>query len=72
MSARGPLTSTFAPRFCASLLLAALLAGVAFAQRGGLNDPRPLQDFSVSYDTAPGTGVLVFTVSAERTSVHLV
>jgi len=41
------------------------------AQRGGLNDARPLQDFSVSYNTAPGTGVLVFTVFAERNSSHL-
>ncbi len=30
-----------------------------------------MQDFSVSYATAPGTGVLVFTVSGEHTSVHL-
>jgi tetratricopeptide (TPR) repeat protein len=43
----------------------------ATAQRGGLNDPRPLQDLSTSYNTAPGTGVLVFTVFAERSSVHL-
>lgn len=47
------------------------LAAVAAAQRGGLNDPRPLQDVSVSYDTAPNTGVLIFTVFAERTSKHL-
>ena len=71
MRARGPLTSLFAPRFCAYLLVTPLLAATAIAQRGGLNDARPLQDFSVSYNTAPGTGVLVFTVSAERTSIHL-
>ena len=41
------------------------------AQRGGLNDPGPLQDFSTSYSTAPGTGVLVFTVFDERSSIHL-
>lgn len=53
------------------LLLAGLLALTASGQRGGMNDPRPLQDVSVSYDTAPGTGVLIFTVYAERTSSHL-
>src|ERR1700722_4992884 len=41
------------------------------AQRGGLNDPRPLQDFSTSYNTAPGTGVLIFTVFSERSTLHL-
>lgn len=43
----------------------------ASGQRGGLNDPRPLQDFSTSYNTAPGTGVIVLTVCAERSSSHL-
>ncbi len=51
--------------FCFAFLLA------ASAQRGGLNDPRPLQDFSTSYNTAPGTGVLVLTVFSERSSSHL-
>jgi len=51
--------------------LAFLLTATAVAQRGGLNDPRPLQDFSTSYNTAPGTGVLVFTVYAERSTTHL-
>lgn len=64
--------SSRSPRFLPLyLLLVGTLANVALAQRGGLNDPRPLQDFSVSYDTAPGTGVLVFTVFAERASQHL-
>jgi tetratricopeptide (TPR) repeat protein len=56
---------------CVWLSLAGAIALPAAAQRGGLNDPRPLQDFSTSYSTAPGTGVLVFTVFAERSSVHL-
>jgi tetratricopeptide (TPR) repeat protein len=51
--------------------LICLIASTTLAQRGGLNDARPLQDFSVSYNTAPGTGVLVFTVFAERSSAHL-
>jgi tetratricopeptide (TPR) repeat protein len=51
--------------FCFAFLL------TSTAQRGGLNDPRPLQDLSTSYDTAPGTGVLVFTVFSERSSLHL-
>jgi tetratricopeptide (TPR) repeat protein len=57
--------------FLSCLLLICRLAPTSLAQRGGLNDPRPLQDFSVSYKTAPGTGVLVFTVLAERGSNHL-
>src|SRR3984885_2678654 len=60
---------------CASLLFFfcsfSLLPSLALAQRGGLNDPRPLQDFSTSYATAPGTGVIVLTVCAEHSSSHL-
>ncbi len=52
-------------------LLLCGLASTTLAQRGGLNDARPLQDFSVSYNTAPGTGVLVFTVCGEHSSAHL-
>lgn len=61
----------FARSFCVSLFLAFLVSSAAVAQRGGLNDPRPLQDFSTAYQTAPGTGVLIFTICAERTGVHL-
>jgi tetratricopeptide (TPR) repeat protein len=62
---------SFARLFCVRLLPVCLLAAIAWAQRGGLNDPRPLQDFSVSYSTAPATGVLIFSVFSERTSVKL-
>ncbi len=65
------LSSSCTCLLCVLLSLAGALAIPAAAQRGGLNDPRPLQDFSASYSTAPGTGVLVFTVFAERSSVHL-
>jgi tetratricopeptide (TPR) repeat protein len=65
------LSSPCARLLCVWLSLAAALAIPVAAQRGGLNDPGPLQDFSTSYSTAPGTGVLVFTVFAERSSVHL-
>jgi len=41
------------------------------AQRGGLNDPQHLDQISLSYNTAPGTGVLIFDVFAERTTTHL-
>lgn len=61
-------------RSSATLFLLCLICALppsTLAQRGGLNDARPLQDFSVSYNTAPGTGVLVFTVFAERNSSHL-
>ncbi|HEX3819034.1 MAG TPA: tetratricopeptide repeat protein [Candidatus Sulfotelmatobacter sp.] len=44
----------------------------ALAQRGGLmNDPGPLMNTSTAYSTSPGTGVLIFTVCAERSGVHL-
>jgi tetratricopeptide (TPR) repeat protein len=56
---------------CAAICLGCLLSLPAAAQRGGLNDPRPLQEVSTAYNTAPGTGVLIFTVFRERTSVHL-
>lgn len=60
------------PKFlCVDFLLVSVFVAAAFGQRGGLNDPRPLQDFSTSYQTAPGTGVLVFSVYAERSSIHL-
>ncbi|MGH9496208.1 MAG: tetratricopeptide repeat protein, partial [Candidatus Sulfotelmatobacter sp.] len=48
------------------------IACSAFAQRGGLlNDPGPLNNTSTAYNTSPGTGVLIFSVYAERTGVHL-
>ena len=53
------------------LLVGFVLSPYSAGQRGGLNDPRPLQDFSVSYQTAPGTGVLIFSVFSERTSRQL-
>ena len=43
----------------------------ALAQRGGLNDPQHLTEMSVSYNTAPGTGVLIFSVFSEHTTAHL-
>src|SRR5215467_370340 len=43
----------------------------ALAQRGGLNNPQHLTEVAVSYDTAPGTGVLIFNVFSEHTTAHL-
>lgn len=57
--------------FCAPFLLGWLLAATATAQRGGLNDRQHLNDVSTSYSTEPGTGVLIFTVHAGSSSVHL-
>ncbi len=59
-----------ARRLCVPLFLFSLAVS-AFAQRAGLNDPQYLNDYSTAYQTAPGTGVLLFTVFAERSSVHL-
>jgi tetratricopeptide (TPR) repeat protein len=56
---------------CYSLFVVCLVAASAKAQRGGLNDPQNLQEISTSYNTAPGTGVLIFKVSAERSAVRL-
>src|SRR5580700_8636338 len=64
-------TSLSARLFCAPVFLVCLLGATGVAQRGGLNDPQPVNPVSVSYNTAPGTGVLIFTVSAERGNVHL-
>jgi tetratricopeptide (TPR) repeat protein len=74
MSLERAICTVSAARGCCALVLLlffSLLPPSASAQRGGLNDPRPLQDFSTSYNTAPGTGVLVFTVYGERSSSHL-
>ncbi len=56
--------------FCVLPVLACLVVNTAIAQSGSVIDPRPIQFFEV-YDTTPGTGVLVFSVSAERSGVHL-
>jgi tetratricopeptide (TPR) repeat protein len=48
-----------------------IFVAAAYAQRGGLNDPQHLLEVSTSYETAAGTGVLIFKVSAERTSNRL-
>lgn len=55
---------------CAHCLICGLPL-ISFAQRGGLNDPQHLDQVTLSYSTAPGTGVLIFSVFAERTSTHL-
>jgi tetratricopeptide (TPR) repeat protein len=64
-------TSLSARLFSAPVFLVCLFGATGVAQRGGLNDPQPVNAVSVSYNTAPGTGVLIFTVSAERGNVHL-
>ena len=65
------MTSLSARLFSAPVFLVCLFGATGVAQRGGLNDPQPVNAVSVSYNTAPGTGVLIFTVSAERGNVHL-
>lgn len=59
-------------RMCLVLSFASLFPVFARAQRGALlNDPQNLQQTMTAFQTAPGTGVLVFQVFAERTSVRL-
>jgi tetratricopeptide (TPR) repeat protein len=63
----------FARLFSIQFFLAGLLTTSAIAQRDtrdSMDDPRRLEAYT-SYDTAPGTGVLIFTVYSERTGTHL-
>lgn len=48
-----------------------VLMGHTVAQRNRVIDPRPLPDYSVTYNTAPGTGVLILRLFAERSALHL-
>jgi len=71
MSGRGIKTFLLARRFGVPLLLASLLAATALAQRGGLNDPQNTQEILTSFNTAPGTAVLIVNVFSERTRTRL-
>ncbi len=66
---RASWTRLFAQAICAGCLMFGSL--IALAQRGGLNDPQHIDQISLSYNTAPGTGVLIFDVFAERTTTYL-
>jgi tetratricopeptide (TPR) repeat protein len=68
MSGRAPRTHALARCLCASLPLAFLFSVTALAQRGGLNDPQDLQQTITTFQTAPGTGVLILKIFAERTT----
>ncbi len=58
--------------FVREVLFLSLLTTPISAQRSAiLNDPGPLTDFSTSYNTAPGTGVLIFSVFAENSRTQL-
>ena len=64
---------------CVLFCLAALLSATAIAQdRVSVPTPQPLHGVDdpnrrvvTTYPTAPGTGVLIFTVYAERKGAHL-
>src|SRR5271166_390921 len=71
MSRRWTTGAQFSARVFGVSLCICLLDSGAFAQRAGLNDPQHLNDVSLAYDTAPGTGVLIFNVYAERASTRL-
>lgn len=55
---------------CLLTLLFALHSSV-WGQRGGLNDPSHLNQVTLSYNTAPGTGVVIIKVWAEDKNNHL-
>lgn len=52
------------------ILLAGAFTSAALAQRANPDDPGYL-NVSTLYRTAPGTGVVIFTVCAEHSSVHM-
>jgi len=60
----------FARLSCICFLFASLLTTTAIAQRADIDQTRRL-DLVTTYNTAPGTGVLVFTVYAEKKGVRL-
>lgn len=68
------LTSLTTRVFPVYFIQAALLATLAMAQQPqqpySMDDPRRLQIFT-SFNTAPGTGVLIFNVYSERNGSHL-
>ncbi len=67
------LMRTFESLVWVYFLLASLLTTGAIAQRDSrdtMDDPRRLESFT-SYETAPGTAVLIFNVYSERTGPHL-
>lgn len=66
--------ATTDPFFARTVILQCLLCLLvpgAMAQRGGMNDPSTLNQVIVTYDTGPGTGVLIFNVFGERSTNHL-
>lgn len=69
-SSRAEQRFAFAHWWSTRALFIVLLSPLLFAQHN-VNDTRPLQDFSVTYETAPGTGVLIFRIASERSNVHL-
>jgi tetratricopeptide (TPR) repeat protein len=71
MSRSSCVRANFSLVVCAVFFFNVLIA-IASAQRSGiLNDPGTLGGLSTSYNTAPGTGVLVFSVFAEDSRTHL-
>jgi len=69
---------SFARHLRVRFFLACLLTATAIAQRGTPTRPQPFGDSEdphrrvvTTYNTLPGTGVLVFTVYNERKGVHL-
>jgi len=60
------------PRSSAPLLVVFLvLAASLFAQRPGIKDQHPIQDLPSSFNSSPGTGVLIFRLYAEDTNTRL-
>jgi tetratricopeptide (TPR) repeat protein len=66
------LANVSARLFCVAFALGALSSATSMAQSVDLRDnPGALLTLPTYYSTTAGTGMLVFTVSAERASVHL-
>jgi tetratricopeptide (TPR) repeat protein len=60
-----------ARQFSAFLLLFGCFTCAAFSQRSNLDPMRTVTDLATSYETAPGTGVLIFKLFSERSRAHL-
>ena len=71
MSCRRLTAAHFCRGIACLLALFPALSFPAWGQRGGLNDPSHLNDVTLSYNTAPGTGVVIVKVWAERKKTPL-
>jgi len=71
MNCRRPTSARFLKRVACLLALFPTISSNAWGQRAGLNDPSHLNQVTLFYNTAPGTGVVIVRVWAEQKSSPL-